>query len=81
MPFAMPDAGDEAHRVDHQLDQDDRGAVTNRLSSEAGSSHFQAKPISWSMRTRGQRAAHPDEGEDERVRLEHEPEEPDDPRS
>ena len=28
-------------------------AVTNRLSSEAGSSHFQAKPISWSTRTRG----------------------------
>ena len=28
-------------------------AVTNRLSSAAGSSHFQAKPISWSIRTRG----------------------------
>ena len=28
-------------------------AVTNRLSSDAGSSHFQAKPISWSIRTRG----------------------------
>ena len=28
-------------------------AVTNRLSSDAGSSHFQANPISWSMRTRG----------------------------
>ena len=28
-------------------------AVTNRLNSDAGSSHFQAKPISWSMRTRG----------------------------
>src|SRR4051812_34592479 len=28
-------------------------AVTNRLSSEAGSSHFQAKSISWSIRTRG----------------------------
>src|SRR3954463_14005342 len=25
----------------------------NRLSNDAGSSHFQAKPISWSMRTRG----------------------------
>src|SRR6185503_13970948 len=28
-------------------------AVTNRLSSDAGRSHFQAKPMSWSMRTRG----------------------------
>src|SRR6185436_13790316 len=28
-------------------------AVRNRLSSDAGSSHFQAKPISWSIRTRG----------------------------
>ena len=28
-------------------------AVTNRFSSDAGSSHFQAKPISWSIRTRG----------------------------
>ena len=28
-------------------------AVTNRLSSDAGSSHFQAKSISWSIRTRG----------------------------
>jgi hypothetical protein len=28
-------------------------AVTNRLSSEAGRSHFQANPMSWSIRTRG----------------------------
>src|SRR5262249_12610169 len=28
-------------------------AVTNRLSNDAGSSHFQAKPMSWSIRTRG----------------------------
>ena len=28
-------------------------AVTKMLSSAAGTSHFQAKPISWSMRTRG----------------------------
>src|SRR5215470_9866006 len=28
-------------------------AVTKRLSSETGSSHFQANPISWSTRTRG----------------------------
>jgi hypothetical protein len=27
--------------------------VTNRLRSDAGRSHFQAKPISWSMRARG----------------------------
>ena len=28
-------------------------AVTNRLRSDAGSIHFQAKSISWSIRTRG----------------------------
>ena len=28
-------------------------AVTNRFRSDAGSSHFQANPISWSIRTRG----------------------------
>ena len=28
-------------------------AVTNRFNRAAGSSHFQAKSISWSMRTRG----------------------------
>src|SRR6185312_428505 len=28
-------------------------AVAHRLSSDAGSSHFQAKSMSWSIRTRG----------------------------
>ena len=45
-------AGDERHRLSSWTTTM-AAAVTNRLSSDAGSSHFQAKSISWSMRTRG----------------------------
>ena len=48
------EAREEAHRGPHAARRRrSPPAVTNRLSSDAGSSHFQAKPISWSMRTRG----------------------------
>ena len=54
MPLTMPRPGTKLIGPASSLeDQDGDGAVTNRLSSEAGSSHFQAKPISWSIRTRG----------------------------
>ena len=56
MPLSQAEARDaEAHRRGLTPDSRSRiaAAVTNRLSSAAGSSHFQAKPISWSTRTRG----------------------------
>ena len=43
---------DKAHRPS-PLTTTIAPAVTNRLTSDAGSSHFQAKSISWSIRTRG----------------------------
>ena len=65
MPFTMPRPGMRLIRRLMLPTTTMAAAVTNRLSSAAGSSHFQAKPISWSMRTRGQRAAHPHEEEHE----------------
>ena len=50
-------------------------AVTKMLSSAIGRSHFQAKPISWSI-AHGQRASHPARNEHEDERLGEEPEEP-----
>ena len=53
---ALDDArgpGTEAHRAHLGDDAGSASAVTKRLASEAGRSHFQAKPMSWSMRTRG----------------------------
>ena len=46
-------AGHEAADGSSWLSTTMAAAVTNRLSSDAGSSHFQAKSMSWSMRTRG----------------------------
>ena len=51
-PLQDPQAGHEAHPCTWAMIRM-ASAVTNRLASEAGRSHFQAKPISWSMRTRG----------------------------
>ena len=48
------EAGDEGHQAPRQTRKTTIAvAVMNRLRSEAGSSHFQAKSISWSIRTRG----------------------------
>ena len=46
------ETGDEAHRPS-SLTTTIAPAVTNRLTSDTGNSHFQAKSISWSIRTRG----------------------------
>ncbi len=48
-------------------------AVTKMLSSAAGIIHFQAKPMSWSMRTRGNVAAHEHEEGHQGERLGQEP--------
>ena len=53
MPFTMPMPGTRLMRVTRCRTTTIAAAVTNRLRSDAGSSHFQAKPISWSIRTRG----------------------------
>ena len=60
MPLAMPRPGmmigsssRRAPSGSMLLSTTMAAAVTNRLSSDAGSSHFQAKSMSWSMRTRG----------------------------
>src|SRR5262249_53760726 len=54
-PEAGHDAGEEAHwpSLGTESTTITARAVTNRLSSAGGSSHFQAKPMSWSIRTRG----------------------------
>ena len=53
MPLAMPRPGHEAHQGLTVLTTTIAAAVRNRLRSDAGSIHFQAKSISWSIRTRG----------------------------
>ena len=53
MPLAMPRPGTIASGAFTDSKTTMAAAVTNRLSSDAGSSHFQAKSISWSIRTRG----------------------------
>ena len=53
MPLAMPRPGTRLISGLTVLTTTIAAAVTNRLSSDAGSSHFQAKSISWSIRTRG----------------------------
>ena len=55
MPLTRPSPGTRKviAAASRRLTMRIAAAVTNRLSSDAGSSHFQAKPISWSIRTRG----------------------------
>ena len=53
MPLTMPRPGTRLIAASRVLTTTIAAAVTNRLRSDAGSSHFQAKSISWSMRTRG----------------------------
>ena len=54
-------------------------AVTKMLASDAGTSHFQAKPISWSMRTRGSVPRMSTKNSDQADGLAQEPEQADDP--
>ena len=52
-PLGDAEARHEAHQGLTVLMTTIAAAVRNRLRSDAGSIHFQAKSISWSIRTRG----------------------------
>ena len=54
MPFTMPRPGDECSSSGLiVLEDQDRGGGHEDVEQRRRISHFQAKPMSWSMRTRG----------------------------